>query len=111
VLSEVLPGVGLAEEARDADQKVLEQLVDLGRMVVEVSEIILKVVEMSEAHPTLDPARNGSLLVRAEIVLGAGAKDRENRLHVLGALVRQQSCPPLAVQVAVPGEPEQRRRQ
>lgn len=71
VLPQHLERVRLTEEARDADQEILEELPALRRLLLEEGEVASVVWRAPQTHPTLDPAQERAPLVVGQIVARA----------------------------------------
>ncbi len=65
----------VAEELGDADEKVVEEVLDLVRVVAQVLRVGVDLLDLHHLHAALDPAQEGLLLVAVEVVPGAAAQD------------------------------------
>ena len=82
-LPQRLEGLGVAEEVRDADEQLLEQDVDLVRVLLQVADILHRAFDLVQVHPPLDAPPDGVGLVAGEVVARARAQQDENLLHRL----------------------------
>src|SRR5581483_4933481 len=60
-------GVRIAEEARDADEEVLQERVGLARIDLEQLRVLLRAADAARRDATLDAPRDGGLLVGREV--------------------------------------------
>ncbi len=87
VLAQVLPCLGIAEEARDADRRLLEQELDLAGVFPEVAHVVRQLVDLVQAHPPLDASVDGAHLVEREVVAGVRPEQDEDLLEGAQLLV------------------------
>lgn len=96
VALEVLEGLGVAEEAGDADEEVEVERVQLALVAAQALSVGLDVLQPGHGQPPLDPAEHGGRLVVGEVdpVLAAqevedlsdrAVRDRLDRVRELGA--------------------------
>ncbi len=84
---ERLEGACVAEEARDRDQQVAEQLLGLLGVDVEMVRVARQRVEAADLHPPQHAAHHGRALVAREIVARAGAQEGHDAPQVVGGAV------------------------
>ena len=84
LFAQMLPGGGIAEEARHADQQLLEEQIQLLGVFLQVPDIVGNLGNLVDAHATLDPAVEGIPLVQGEVVAGVGSQQDDGLIH--GAL-------------------------
>ena len=65
---QVFPRLRVAEEARHADQELLEQQFQLLGILLQEPDIAGNPVDLVDAHAPLDPAVDGGLLVQGKVV-------------------------------------------
>ena len=76
--AQLLPDLGVAEEAGDADQQLLEQEVGFLRVVAQVAHEVADVGELVQPHAALDAAVERALLVVREVMAGACAQQHQH---------------------------------
>nr|WP_255604410.1 hypothetical protein [Oscillochloris sp. ZM17-4] len=80
-------GLRVAEEASDADQQVVEERLNLGRLLLHIGQVVADPLDLVDGHAPLDPADERALLVLREVVAGLGAQrdtDLLDRIDGLG---------------------------
>ena len=75
---QLLPGRRVAEEARHPDQQLLEEQIQLLRILLQVADVSRDLVDLVDAHAPLDPAVEGVLLVEGKVVAGLGAQQDDD---------------------------------
>src|SRR5689334_395805 len=81
--AEEVVGIGLAEKAGDVDEDVLVEGVDLLRVLLEETDVVLDAGRLVQHHPALEAAAEGGLLVVGEIDARTAAQQGEDLLPVL----------------------------
>ena len=81
-----IEGRWIAEEVGDADQQVLQQRIELLRLLAQTLDEIGHLVDLQHLHAPLHPARHGLVLVAAEVVAGARAQQRADLRQMVGRL-------------------------
>lgn len=78
---QLLPHVGVTEEAGDADQQLLEQQLELGLVVAHERGVGVHRVEAMHRHAAPDAAHQAAGLVGGQIVLGVVAQQRQDGIE------------------------------
>ena len=74
-------GLGVAEKTSDADQQVAKQRLHLRRCLLEITHVILDVIDFVYGHATLNSAIDGAGLVLRKIMPSVGSQQNENLLE------------------------------
>jgi hypothetical protein len=82
----------IAEEARDADQQLRKQEVELVWVRLQERDVIPHGIDALDTHASFDPARNDAGLVSAKIVPAAPLQQRQHGTHQLGGRVGAGAC-------------------
>ena len=80
LLAQFLERLGVAEERRDVDQQVLEQLADLVRVLAKQLAVLGHVRDAVQSHAAFDAPQDGALLVAAEIAARLGQHEGQDVL-------------------------------
>ena len=83
-LFQVLPRRRIAEEARHADQELLEEELEFLGIRLEKPHILADPLDLVDAHAPLDPAVDGALLVQGKVVARLGPEEDDDLVE--GAL-------------------------
>src|SRR4029079_9172218 len=67
VLLEKFPGLGVAEEVRDADQQIIGQSSSLGRIVDQQPCVVRDAIDVFQSHAAADATPERAPLVAAEV--------------------------------------------
>ena len=71
----------IAEEARHADEQLLEEELDLTRVLAQIANVVAELVDLLEPHSPLDAAVDRAPLVEGEVVAGVGPEQDEHLLE------------------------------
>ena len=80
LLTQFLERLGVAEERRDVDQQVLQQLADLMRVLRKQAAVLGHVRDAVQSHPAFDAPEDGALLVAAKIAARLGQHEGQDVL-------------------------------
>jgi hypothetical protein len=89
LVAQVVPRLGVAEEARDVDQDGVEQRVELVRVQLQVVDVVAVVGDRHLAHPVRDAPHQARALVPGEVEAPRLLQVRE---HVFEGAVRHWSA-------------------
>ena len=92
-VAQLLPGGRIAEEVRHPDQQLLEEQIQLLRVLLQVADIGGHLVDLVNAHAALNPAIEGVPLVEGKVVAGVGAQQDDRLLQGALRLVFQRPLP------------------
>ena len=67
---QLVPSLRIPEEASDTDQELFEQQLRLLWILAQIADVVGDIVQLVQAHPTLDAAVDGALLVQRKVVPG-----------------------------------------
>ena len=93
-VAQLFPGGGIAEEIRHADQQLLEEQIQLLRVLLQVADVGRHLVDLVDAHAPLDPAIEGVPLVERKVVAGVGAQQDDGLFQGALRLVFQRRFGP-----------------
>ena len=78
----------LPKELRDADQQILEQILELGRVAAQQCDVGIDVIDVPKSHAALDPSLDRRPLVMAEVDFLAGPQKVDDLLDGVSAVER-----------------------
>jgi hypothetical protein len=92
-------GLGIAEEVRDADQQVAEELLRLLGILAQALDVGRHGGELVHLHATLDPPHERRGLVAAEVVAGLAPQQRADARQLAAHLLGERVPDVLLVQL------------
>ena len=76
-------GFRVPEKTGDPDHQVPEKQVDLGRVFLEIKDVIRQRLYLMNRQATFNATGNGARFVMGKIVAGGAADQRENFLYLI----------------------------
>ena len=78
-----LEGCRIAKEIGNADQQLIKQPVDLMRVFLKVTHVVLRLFDLVDNHPPFNASADGGFFVRSEVVPGTRPQECQNALQRL----------------------------
>lgn len=110
LLLQRLERFGIAEELGHADQQFAEEVLQFGRILLQVLDVARHGIGLHHLHASLDPAHEGLFLVLAEVVSDFRADQAADRLQVPGQVLARAIGSLAALRRAQVGEMGQQPR-